>query len=88
MYESIHRDMIVGFGWWDFDPMELEDPFPDGKGSVHLWQGDADGLVPVTLQRCIAKKLPWIKYHEVPNSGHMFLAYKSAQDAILEALLA
>lgn len=86
--ESIHRDMVVAFGPWDFDPMEIEDPFPEGKGLVHMWQGDADGLVPVALQRYIAKKLPWIKYHEMPNTGHMFLALKSAQDAVLDALFA
>lgn len=87
VHESLHRDMIVAFGCWDFDPMEIEDPFHDGKGSIHLWQGDDDGLVPVALQRYVAKKLSWIKYHEMPNTWHMFLALKSAQDAVLEALL-
>lgn len=88
VHESLHRDMIVAFGPWDFDPTEIDDPFPNGEGSVHLWQGDVDGLVPVALQRYIAKKLPWIKYHEMQNTGHMFLALKSAQDAVLDALLA
>lgn len=80
--------MIVAFGAWEFDPMEIDDPFPDGEGSVHMWQGDQDGLVPVTLQHYIAKKLHWIKYHEMQNTGHMFLALKSAQDDVLEALFA
>ncbi|XP_042043150.1 uncharacterized protein LOC121788566 [Salvia splendens] len=88
VYESLHRDMIVAFGAWEFDPMEIDDPFPGGEGSVHMWQGDQDGLVPVTLQRYIAKRLHWIKYHEMQNTGHMFLALKSAQDEVLEALFA
>ncbi|KAL1544442.1 hypothetical protein AAHA92_21294 [Salvia divinorum] len=88
VYESLHRDMIVAFGAWEFDPMEIDDPFPDGEGSVHMWQGDQDGLVPVTLQRYIAKKLHWINYHEMQNSGHMFLALKTAQDDVLHSLFA
>ncbi|XP_051143737.1 uncharacterized protein LOC127260103 [Andrographis paniculata] len=89
VYESLHRDMMVGFGQWDFDPMkDLDDPFQDGRGSVHVWQGDEDGLVPVTLQRYIAEKLPWIRYHEVPNAGHLFaVADINSRKAILEELL-
>ncbi|XP_049407024.1 uncharacterized protein LOC125870598 isoform X7 [Solanum stenotomum] len=83
-YESIHRDIMIGFGTWEFDPMELENPFPNGEGSVHIWQGDEDGHVPVKLQRFIAKKLPWIHYHEGPPvtspriklSDGRYLAYK------------
>ncbi|KAG6436371.1 hypothetical protein SASPL_101268 [Salvia splendens] len=31
VYESLHRDMIVAFGAWEFDPMEINDPFPMAK---------------------------------------------------------
>lgn len=87
-YESLHLDMMVGFGKWDFDPMDLENPFIDTEGSVHLWHGVEDGIVPVTLQRFIAQKLRWIQYHEVPNAGHLFAyADANAKDAILNALL-
>ncbi|KAG9160873.1 hypothetical protein Leryth_008677 [Lithospermum erythrorhizon] len=85
--ESLYRDLIVGFGKWEFDPMNLKNPFVDNEGSVHLWQGDEDGLVPVLLQHYIAKKLPWIQYHEVPNAGHLFPHVDSARDAILKTLL-
>ncbi|KAI3687771.1 hypothetical protein L1987_81474 [Smallanthus sonchifolius] len=54
-YESIHRDMNIGFGKWEFDPIDLEDPFPNNAGSVHLWMGDEDFIVPVTLQSYIAR---------------------------------
>ncbi|KAI3470607.1 hypothetical protein Pfo_027270 [Paulownia fortunei] len=87
-YESLHRDMMVGFGHWEFDPMNLGDPFLDREGSVHLWHGTEDGIVPVTLQRYIAKKLPWIQYHELPNAGHLFAyADSTAKDDILKTLL-
>lgn len=80
--------MMVGFGHWDFDPMNLDNPFLDGEGSVHLWHGIEDGLVPVSLQRYIVKKLPWIQYHELPNAGHLFsYANSTVKDAILNALL-
>ncbi|KAM1027291.1 hypothetical protein ACFX2A_041073 [Malus domestica] len=56
--ESILRDMVVGFGSWEFDPMDLQNPFASNQGSVHLWQGDEDKLVQVELQRYIAETLP------------------------------
>ncbi|QCE05405.1 Alpha/Beta hydrolase fold [Vigna unguiculata] len=70
--ESICRDAIVGFGRWDFDPLDIDNPFPDNTGHVHLWQGDDDKLIPVQLQRYIAQNIPWIQYHEIPGSGHLF----------------
>ncbi|XP_010416281.1 PREDICTED: uncharacterized protein LOC104702156 [Camelina sativa] len=87
IHESINRDMIVGFGNWEFDPVELENPFLNNKSSVHLWQGDEDMLVPVSLQRYIAHKLPWLHYHEVPRSGHFFPHATGMVDDIVKALL-
>ncbi|AEC09227.1 alpha/beta-Hydrolases superfamily protein [Arabidopsis thaliana] len=86
-HETLHRDMIVGFGTWEFDPMELENLFPNNEGSVHLWQGDDDVLVPVTLQRYIAKKLPWIHYHEIPGAGHLFPFAPGMVNNIVKTLL-
>lgn len=85
--ESIHRDMIVGFGKWEFDPMDLENPFPDNEGWVDLWQGDEDGLIPLPMQRYITQKLPWIRYHELPGAGHMFPYVGDMGDKIVKALL-
>ncbi|KAM0053519.1 putative alpha/Beta hydrolase [Helianthus debilis subsp. tardiflorus] len=39
-YESLHHDLNIGFGTWEFDPTEIENPFPENEGSVHIWQGD------------------------------------------------
>ncbi|XP_042494357.1 putative aminoacrylate hydrolase RutD isoform X2 [Macadamia integrifolia] len=86
-FDCVFRDLNFGFGNWEFDPMKLENPFRDDEGSVHLWQGDEDRLVPVTLQRYVAGKLPWIHYHELPGSGHMFSCIDSINDAIVKALL-
>ncbi|XP_039031091.1 uncharacterized protein LOC120165702 [Hibiscus syriacus] len=86
-YESLHRDMIIGFGAWEFSPVELDNPFPNNEGSVHLWQGDEDKLVPVTLQRYIAQQLPWMHYHELPGAGHMFPVTDGMCDNIVKALL-
>ncbi|XP_027365875.1 uncharacterized protein LOC113872486 isoform X2 [Abrus precatorius] len=71
-YETIHRDLIIGFGNWEYTPMDIENPFPNNEASVHLWQGDEDLMVPVTLQRYIVQNLPWIHYHELKGSGHLF----------------
>nr|KAJ0220060.1 hypothetical protein LSAT_V11C200059260 [Lactuca sativa] len=70
-FESLHRDLIIAYGKWEFDPMELEDSFPNNEGSVQIWMGDNDDFVPVALRRYIAQKLPWIKYHEIPSAGHI-----------------
>ncbi|CAK9141695.1 unnamed protein product [Ilex paraguariensis] len=86
-FESFHCDMKIGFGSWEFDPMDLKNPFLDDEGSVHLWQGNEDGLVPVTLQRYIAERLPWIHYHEVTDAGHLLPFADGMNDAILKALL-
>ncbi|KAG8380635.1 hypothetical protein BUALT_Bualt06G0036300 [Buddleja alternifolia] len=88
IYESLHRDMKVAFGKWEFSPMDLDNSFSDGQGSVHLWHGIEDGIVPVTLQRYIVQKLPWIKYHELPDAGHLFIyGDSSIQDEVLNSLL-
>lgn len=79
--------MRVGFGKWEFDPMDLKNPFPNNEGAVHLWQGDDDGLVPFTLQRCIAEKLPWIHYHEVAGGGHLFPHVGGNKNAIIKAMV-
>ncbi|KAK6126403.1 hypothetical protein DH2020_039853 [Rehmannia glutinosa] len=87
-FESLHRDLAISFGTWEFDPTDLKNPFSENEGSVHLWQGDEDLLVPVKIQRHIARQLPWIHYHEVPGAGHMFPFADGIADSIILALLA
>lgn len=78
---------MVHSGKWDFDPMELKNPFPHNEGSVHLWQGYEDRLVPFELQRYLVQKLPWIQYHEIPDGGHMITHDRNFLEAILRSLL-
>ncbi|XP_065856634.1 uncharacterized protein [Euphorbia lathyris] len=85
--ESIHRELTVAFGNWEFDPMDMENPFPNGEAYVHLWQGDEDGAIPVTLQRYIVQRLSWIHYYEVPGSGHMFPFLDGMFDKIVRIML-
>ncbi|XP_074289247.1 uncharacterized protein LOC141614399 [Silene latifolia] len=85
--ESLYRDLKVGFGKWEFDPMELKSPFEGKMGSIHLWQGYQDRLVPYQLQRFLAKKLPWIKYHEVTNGGHLIIHDHVLCEEIFKCLL-
>lgn len=67
--------------------MDLKNPFDKNEGYIHLWQGDEDGLVPVILQRYIAQKLPWIKYHEIKGGGHLFPYADGMGDKIIKTFL-
>lgn len=78
---------MIGFGKWEFDPMDLKNPLSNNEESVHIWMGDEDRLVPVMLQRYIVNKLPWIHYHEIPGSGHFIPYINGASEDILKALL-
>ncbi|XP_031474132.1 uncharacterized protein LOC116246405 [Nymphaea colorata] len=86
-YVSIHQDMNIGFGSWEFNPMDLDNPFPNGEASVHLWQGDDDGLVPVSLQRYVSEKLPWVHYHEIRGAGHLLIFRDGFSVEVLKVLL-
>ncbi|XP_056690700.1 uncharacterized protein [Spinacia oleracea] len=86
-FESICRDLMIGFGSWDFSPLNLTNSFGSRKGQVHLWQGNEDTLVPVKLQRYIVQKLPWIQYHEVEGAGHLFPFAEGMAETILRELL-
>ncbi|XP_039125444.1 uncharacterized protein LOC120261573 [Dioscorea cayenensis subsp. rotundata] len=87
LFESLHRDMIVGFGSWEFDPLDLDDIFAGKEGLVHLWHGTEDWIVPVILSQYVSQKHPWIKYHEVPGAGHLFPLADGMADAIVKALV-
>lgn len=86
-YESLHQDLNVGFSSWEFSPLDLKNPFPHNDGSIHIWQGDEDRVVSPKLQRYIAEKLPWIRYHEVPGVGHLFSYSDNVYDSVITALL-
>ncbi|CAN6557217.1 unnamed protein product [Malus baccata var. baccata] len=87
VFNTLHRDFKLAFTPWDFDPMDLSNPFPQNQRSVHIWQGYEDKVVPFQLQRFVSSKLPWIQYHEVPDGGHLIVHYAGLSEAILRALL-
>ncbi|CAN1832336.1 hypothetical protein LINPERHAP1_LOCUS33445, partial [Linum perenne] len=87
IHESLHRDILAGYAKWEFDPMDLTNPFPNNEGNVHIWQGYEDRVVPFQLQRFISGKLPWIRYHEVPEGGHLIVHYSGLGEAVLKSLL-
>lgn len=85
--ETLCRDAKVMFSNWEFDPGDLENPYPDRPGCVHIWQGDEDYLVPVLLQRYIHRRLPWIQYHEIQGGGHLLKYHDGFPDSLLKTLL-
>ena len=87
MFDNLRQDFMVGLGKWEFDPLTLKDPLPEDEGSVHLWAGFEDRVVPVELQRFVMEKLPWIKYHEIPHGGHLIVYDSEVCERILRALL-
>ncbi|XP_062083053.1 uncharacterized protein LOC133789286 isoform X2 [Humulus lupulus] len=88
VFDTLREDFVAAYGEWEFDPMELRNPFPDqNQSSVHIWQGYEDKVVPYELQRYVSSKLPWIKYHEVADGGHLIVHYNGLCEAILRALL-
>ncbi|PAN37995.1 hypothetical protein PAHAL_7G139000 [Panicum hallii] len=89
-HDSLHRDMMVGFGKWSWSPLEMENPFAgagDGEVKVHLWHGVEDLFVPVQLSRYISKRLPWVIYHELPTAGHLFPVADGMPDVIVRSLI-
>ncbi|XP_047328362.1 uncharacterized protein LOC124931833 [Impatiens glandulifera] len=87
VHESLYRDILAGYGKWEFDILDLSNPFPEGNGSIHIWQGYEDKIIPYKLNRYISQKLTWIKYHEVPDFGHFLIYDGDLSEKILRELL-
>ncbi|KAG9133901.1 hypothetical protein Leryth_004605 [Lithospermum erythrorhizon] len=87
VFDSLRRDFIVAFGKWDFDPLELQNPYGEKGNRVHIWQGCEDRVVPCEIQRFIAKRLSWISYHEVLDGGHLLVYDSAVCEAVLRSLL-
>lgn len=86
-YESLVRDMIIGFGKWEFDPTDVANPFPNNEGSVHIWQGFDDKIIPYKLYRYISEKLPWVRYHEIADIGHLLPFKDNYSEVIIRELV-
>ncbi|XP_050207479.1 uncharacterized protein LOC126656896 [Mercurialis annua] len=86
-HESLYRDIIAGYSKWEFDPLDISNPFPNNEGSVHIWQGYEDRIIPYQINRYISDKLPWIHYHEVPDAGHLLIYKNDLCEDIIKSLL-
>lgn len=87
VYESLYRDIMVGYAKWEFSPLDLTNPFPNNEGSVHIWQGQEDKIIPAAVNRYISEQLPWIQYHEVPDGGHLIIFNASVCETIFRKLV-
>ncbi|XP_019199044.1 PREDICTED: uncharacterized protein LOC109192790 [Ipomoea nil] len=87
VFDNLCSDFLAFFSKWEFDPLEMSDPFPEKKGSVQIWQGCQDRFISVDLQRYVARKLRWIRYYEVPEGGHCLVYDGDVCEAIFRALL-
>lgn len=65
----------------------MSNPFGENQCRLHIWQGYEDKVVPVELQRYVWKRLPWIKYHEVHDGGHLLVYDSDVCEAMLRSLL-
>ncbi|KAL3620188.1 hypothetical protein CASFOL_035100 [Castilleja foliolosa] len=86
-HESLHRDLMVAFGRWEFEPTDINDPFPGNEGRVHIWHGYEDKVFPFELNRYLSKQIPWITYHEVADAGHLLVYNKTHCEAIFKTLV-
>jgi pimeloyl-ACP methyl ester carboxylesterase len=65
---------------WHFSLDEITTP-------VHLWQGEEDLMVPFAHGQWLARHVPGVTAHLLPNEGHLSIA-GGAFDRMLDGLLA
>ncbi|KAJ8529122.1 hypothetical protein K7X08_035957 [Anisodus acutangulus] len=88
VFNNLRSDFLVAFSKWDFDPLQLRNPFPENdKRHVHIWHGCEDRFINLKLQRHVSERLPWIQYHEVRDGGHLLIYDTIVCEAILKSLL-
>jgi pimeloyl-ACP methyl ester carboxylesterase len=71
-------DIVLYAHDWGFAPESIE-------ATVHLWHGEADPTVPVSMGRTLAARLPRCRARFLPGEGHFSLPVNHAAD-ILRAL--
>ena len=62
---------------WGFDLADVKLP-------VHLWQGDADQMVPMAHAEDMAVRLPSATLHRLPGEGHVSIQHHVGE--ILDSL--
>lgn len=63
------QDLQLLTGDWGFGLSDVQRVY---HGPLHIWQGDQDWLVPISLQRLIKKRIPdLVHLHELLGGGHL-----------------
>ncbi len=68
--DGLVRDSECLYRRWAFDVTKIERP-------VHMWQGTDDRLVPASINKTVADRMPGAVWHSVEGAGH-FVAVGSA----------
>jgi pimeloyl-ACP methyl ester carboxylesterase len=72
--DALVRDAELDYRRWAFDVTTIERP-------VHIWQGTDDRLVPLSINKTIAERMPGAVWHPVEGAGH-FVALGAADDIL------
>ena len=75
---SAHEIVINHAEPWEFSLQEI-------TVKVHLWHGEVDPSVPVTMGRYLAGRIPNCEATFIPNAGHLWVLDHMAE--VLEALI-
>jgi pimeloyl-ACP methyl ester carboxylesterase len=70
--DGLVRDSELLYRRWAFDVSTIKRP-------VHMWQGTDDRLVPASINKTVADRMPTAVWHPVEGAGH-FVAVGSADD--------
>ncbi|KAG0588242.1 hypothetical protein KC19_2G228100 [Ceratodon purpureus] len=67
--KGMAQDLLLISGDWGFELSDVQDVY---QGSIHIFNGDQDLLVPLGLQQCIKKVLPdLVHLHDLEGEGHI-----------------
>lgn len=75
--DGLIRDGELLYRRWAFDVTTIERP-------VHMWQGLDDRLVPDSINKMVAHRMPGAVWHAIEGAGH-FVAVGSADDVFCVA---
>jgi pimeloyl-ACP methyl ester carboxylesterase len=70
--DGLVRDSELLYRRWAFDVATIKRP-------VHMWQGTDDRLVPASINKTVADRMPTAVWHPVEGAGH-FVAVGSADE--------
>jgi pimeloyl-ACP methyl ester carboxylesterase len=74
----MHDVSLVGRNW-DFDVERVNVP-------VSLWAGADDNFVPLVQQEALARVLPNVELHVIPDAGHCVL-FQSGEKILADAIV-